>query len=145
MANPNSNSDELIAATEADTEAAGAALATRLSPGAVVVLGGPLGAGKTRFVKGLAAGLGCDDSVSSPSYAIVHEYVGTKGSVYHFDFYRLETPEELDVIGLADYLETGICLIEWGEKFRETLPTAHWEVQLEAMSDGSRCIRIQAP
>lgn len=145
MANPNSNSDELLAATEADTEAAGAALAARLSPGAVVVLGGPLGAGKTRFVKGLAAGLGCGDSVSSPSYAIVHEYSGTKGSVYHFDFYRLETPEELGVIGLADYLETGICLIEWGEKFLETLPAAHWEVQLEARPDGSRCIRIQAP
>ena len=109
------------------------------------MLGGPLGAGKTRFVKGVAAGLGCGETVASPTYAIVNEYFGAKGSVYHFDFYRLESPEELRVIGLADYLETGICLIEWGEKFLEALPAAHWQVRLDPQADGTRKIWIQCP
>jgi len=145
MANPNSESDDLFTQSEADTEAAGFALAGRLGSGAVVVLGGPLGAGKTCLVRGLAAGLGCGEPVSSPSYAIVHEYFGTGGTVYHFDFYRLETPAELEVIGLADYLESGICLIEWGEKFPEALPERHWKIELEPLADGGRRIRIQQP
>ena len=145
MANPNSPIQTQRCATEAATEAAGVELAARLGSGDVVVLGGPLGAGKTRFVKGLAAGLGCGETVASPTYAIVNEYFGSKGSVYHFDFYRLESSEELRVIGLTDYLETGICLIEWGEKFLDALPPAHWQVQLEPQPDGSRQIQIQAP
>jgi len=132
--------------TEADTESAGFALAGRLPARAVVVLGGPLGAGKTCFVRGLAAGLGCGEPVSSPSYAIVHEYFGANGAVYHFDFYRLESPGELEVIGLGDYLDSGVCLIEWGEKFPEALPAGAWKVELEPLvGNGGRRIRIHAP
>lgn len=146
MANPNSESDDLFTQNAADTEAAGFALAGRLAERAVVVLGGPLGAGKTCFVRGLAAGLGCGEPVSSPSYAIVHEYFGTAGPVYHFDFYRLETGAELEVIGLSDYLESGICLIEWGGKFPDSLPAAAWKIELEPLPEnGGRRIRIHAP
>jgi tRNA threonylcarbamoyladenosine biosynthesis protein TsaE len=87
-----------------------------------------LGAGKTQFVKGLAAGLGHGGDVTSPTFTLVHEYTGGRLALFHFDFYRLETGDDALQIGLDDYLDArGVLAIEWAGKFPEVLPAAtHW-------------------
>lgn len=107
----------------ADTFALGQTMATILHPGDVVALDGDLGAGKTHFVKGLAAGLGHTGEVTSPTFTLVHEYTGGRVPLFHFDFYRLESEEEMLRIGLDDYLDAGgIAAIEWASKFPALLP-----------------------
>jgi tRNA threonylcarbamoyladenosine biosynthesis protein TsaE len=91
--------------------------------GTVVSLVGDLGAGKTEFVKGLAAGLGFAGEVTSPTFTILHEYRGGRLPLFHMDFYRLHEESELDEIGFDDYLKAGgVCAIEWGDKFPNRLP-----------------------
>lgn len=109
------------------TEALGEALAPALRPGDVLSLEGPLGAGKTRFVAGLARGLACKARVRSPSFAIVNEYHG-RLLLLHLDLYRLEG-RDLDGLGLEEYAERGVLAVEWGEKLpgawlREALSVA---------------------
>ncbi|MCB1090162.1 MAG: tRNA (adenosine(37)-N6)-threonylcarbamoyltransferase complex ATPase subunit type 1 TsaE [Verrucomicrobiae bacterium] len=111
---------------EAAMIALGAEAANGLRPGSVIALVGPLGAGKTHFSKGLVAGLGGDpDSVTSPTFTLVHEYTrGCRLPVFHFDFYRLDSPAELLAIGWDDYLDEGdgVLLVEWADKFPDLLP-----------------------
>ncbi len=110
----------------------GAEFGRAVEPGAVVSLEGPLGAGKTHFAKGVAAGVGYDGDVSSPTFTLVHEYVGGRMSVSHFDFYRLEDAEELVNLGFDDYLDgSGVVLIEWGDRFPEVIPRNAWRVRIE--------------
>src|SRR3990167_2461906 len=90
--------------------------------GAVFSLEGPLGAGKTQFVKGLARGLGVQEEATSPTFTLVHEYSGGRPALVHFDFYRLESAEELRTPGFDDYLGQGVLAIEWGDKFPHILP-----------------------
>ncbi len=107
---------ELIATDAAQTRAVGERLAACAVAGAVLWLRGDLGAGKTELTKGMAAGLRCADPVSSPSFALIHEYTGGRLPLYHIDLYRLEgnAAEEL---GVEDYLEgDGVTVIEWGER-----------------------------
>lgn len=92
----------------------GAALAPALAVGDVILLSGPLGAGKTCFVAGLARGLGCGGRVRSPSFTLINEYAGTL-PLFHLDLYRLEGAEALD-LGLEEELERGALAVEWGEK-----------------------------
>ena len=107
----------------AETFAHGRALATTLRAGDVVALDGDLGAGKTHFVKGIAAGLGCEGDVTSPTFTLVHEYTGGRVPLFHFDFYRLESEDEVLRIGLDDYLGAGgVLVIEWAGKFPAVLP-----------------------
>ena len=107
---------EYISNSVQETEAIGAALAARLEPGTVVAFTGDLGAGKTAFVRGMAAGLGTADRVTSPTFTIVNEYEGGRLPLFHFDMYRLGGPEELFDIGWDDYLiRGGICAVEWSE------------------------------
>jgi tRNA threonylcarbamoyladenosine biosynthesis protein TsaE len=122
-----------------ETVAFGSAYASRLSPGDVLALSGDLGAGKTHFVKGLAAGLGVSTPVTSPTFTLLHEYPGAGLPLYHFDFYRLETEEEVLAIGLDDYLSgDGIVVIEWAEKFAALLPpTTRW-LELRLISESER-------
>ena len=103
--------------SEAETRAIAAALAPTLAPGAVLLLHGDLGAGKTAFVRGLAEGLGLDpDDVTSPTFTLVHEYRGTRLPLIHVDLYRLDRAE-LDEIGLdQDLAATGITAVEWPER-----------------------------
>jgi tRNA threonylcarbamoyladenosine biosynthesis protein TsaE len=92
-----------------------AAFAQQLEAGAVLILSGVMGAGKTTFVKGLARGLGATSPVSSPTYTYIHEYQTPKGTLVHIDAYRLEDPQKLWQMGLAEYLETSfVTVIEWG-------------------------------
>lgn len=111
--------------------ALGAETAAALGPGSVLALAGPLGAGKTHFCKGVVAGLGGDPAqVTSPTFTLVHEYAGgCRLPVFHFDFYRLDSPAELLAIGWDDYLDesAGVILVEWADKFPDLLPPgARW-------------------
>jgi tRNA threonylcarbamoyladenosine biosynthesis protein TsaE len=97
--------------------------AVKAQPGTILSLIGDLGAGKTEFVKGLAAGLGFSGEVTSPTFTILHEYRGGRLPLFHMDFYRLDEESELDEIGFDEYLKAGgVCAIEWGDKFPSRLP-----------------------
>ena len=109
----------------AETFGHGRALAATLRAGDVLALDGELGAGKTHFVKGIAAGLGCDGDVTSPTFTLVHEYTGGRLPLFHFDFYRLGSEDETLRIGLDDYLGAGgVLVIEWAGKFPALLPVS---------------------
>jgi tRNA threonylcarbamoyladenosine biosynthesis protein TsaE len=107
----------------AETIAFSQALAPVLRRGDVLALSGDLGAGKTQFVKGLAAGLRYRAEVTSPTFTLIHEYIGGRLPLYHFDFYRIESEDEALRLGLEEYLAgDGVCVIEWGDKFPGLLP-----------------------
>jgi tRNA threonylcarbamoyladenosine biosynthesis protein TsaE len=113
---------------EDETRALGAELGRMLGPGAVVALGGELGAGKTVIVRGICETLGCADQVSSPSFTIVNEYSGVV-DVAHCDLYRLDSPEELREIGLEELFDGGrIVLVEWAERMLPLLPLPRVEI-----------------
>lgn len=102
------------------TEQLGAQMAARLQPGDVIAYYGDLGAGKTAFTRGLAAGLGICDRVTSPTYTIVNEYLSGRLPLFHFDMYRLGSADELFDIGWEDYLvRGGVCAVEWSENVDE--------------------------
>ncbi len=101
-----------------ETKALASALAACLQAGDVVLLSGDLGAGKTQFTQGLALGLGASDAVISPTFNIVLTYGSGRLALHHFDLYRLDSADQLEDIGLREYLESdGVCVVEWAEKF----------------------------
>ena len=101
----------------------GKGLGEQAQPGQIYTLSGDLGVGKTVFTKGVAAGLGIREPVSSPTFTIVQEYYDGRLPLYHFDVYRIEDPEEMEEIGYDDYFfGDGVCLIEWADRIRELLP-----------------------
>ena len=105
-----------------ETEQFGEALAASLQPGTVLAYTGTLGMGKTAFTRGLARGLGCRSRVTSPTFTIVNEYEG-RIPLFHFDMYRLSSPDELFDIGWEDYLARGgVCAVEWSERVKDALP-----------------------
>lgn len=129
--------------SESDTRQAAQDLVAALSGRpAVISLEGPLGAGKTCFVKGLAEGLGCDATgVSSPTFSLIHEYPGGRHPLVHMDFYRLESPAELESLGIDDLLaDAHIAAIEWGDRFLDHLPPDTLRLSF-AIEDGQRRIR----
>lgn len=109
----------------------------------LLVLKGPLGAGKTVFVRGLAKGLGLkEDMVNSPSFTMVNEYPGDK-PLYHFDLYRLNDSEELTEIGWDEYLNReGLVVVEWGEKANEFLPSSYYLIDFIILNENEREINI---
>jgi tRNA threonylcarbamoyladenosine biosynthesis protein TsaE len=111
--------------SEDETRALAARLAATLTPGAVLLLSGDLGAGKTAFVRGLAEGLGLDPrEVTSPTFTLVHEYRGGRLPLVHVDLYRLETAD-LDELGLdADLAAAGVVAVEWPERLGRPVPGA---------------------
>ncbi len=132
-------------ATPEDTHAAGAALGERLQAGAVIALTGTLGAGKTHFCQGIVRGLQSADTVTSPTFGLVHEYREGRLPVYHFDFYRLDQAEDLLEIGWDDYLDArGVVIAEWADRFPELLPpgTEWWRLEHEEESGGRLLIRL---
>ena len=105
--------------SEAETSAVGRELAATLASGAVVLLFGDLGAGKTAFVRGMAEGLGvAPDEVSSPTFTLVQEYRGGRLTLFHVDLYRLDDPREVVELGLEEIAEDGVLVIEWAEKLQ---------------------------
>ena len=114
-----------------ETEAAGREFAAQLRPGDVVALRGGLGAGKTAFVRGIASLLAPEARVSSPTFALMHEYAGEM-PLYHFDLYRIPDAEELWSIGFEEFLgREGVVLIEWSENAEGELPQNRITVTIE--------------
>jgi tRNA threonylcarbamoyladenosine biosynthesis protein TsaE len=133
----------ILSRSDAETEAIGADLAARLVGGSRVLLYGELGAGKTAFVRGLAAGLGIDpDEVSSPTFTLVQEYRG-RLPLYHVDLYRLG-PGEVDDLGLDALAADGVLAIEWAERMPRADPGAI-KVRLEHAGEDQRRITLTAP
>ena len=115
--------------------------AQTLRPNDVVALRGDLGAGKTHFVKGVVAGYGSADPVTSPTFTILHEYRGGRLPVFHFDFYRLEDRGEVERLGFEEYLEDGgLAVIEWADRFPELLPERTRWIDLVAGEANDRTI-----
>ena len=139
------NADTVTTAGEDETVAAGERFARTLQPGAVVLLYGQLGAGKTAFVRGLARGLGAaDDEVSSPTFTIVQEYHGASLTLYHVDLYRLE-PKEVDDLGLDDLMgPDSIVAIEWADRWMGR-PDDGIEVAIKEGGGDRRAIEIEIP
>ena len=132
-----------VTRSDAETEAVGQELASSLGPGARVLLYGELGAGKTAFVRGLAAGLGIDpDEVSSPTFTLVQEYSG-RLPLFHVDLYRL-APGEVDDLGLDALAAQGVLAIEWAERLpRADAGAIH--VRLEHAGENDRQITVAGP
>ena len=106
-----------------ETEQIASEFAKELRSGDVIAYRGPMGAGKTAFTRGLAKGLGLDDHVSSPTFALVHQYGSGANALYHFDMYRVESFDDLYSTGFFDYLDFGgILAIEWSENIEGALP-----------------------
>ena len=121
-----------------ETIALGRKLAAMLAPPKLVLLRGELGAGKTTLVKGIAEGFhaATADDVTSPTFTLVHEYRGPEVNVYHIDLYRVDTPRQLETLGLDDLIaENSILLVEWGEKFPRLQRDQNAEITLERVGN----------
>jgi len=130
-------------ASAAETQRLGAHLASVLPPGAVLALYGDLGSGKTQLVKGLAKGLGLSPSaVRSPTYTILHTYEGGTRPLYHFDAYRVQTPDEFVELGFDEYVhdDEGVTCLEWADRVESLLPED--AIRLRLSHDGRHARRI---
>ena len=132
-----------------ETQSLGVVLAERLEPGDLLALRGDLGSGKTCLIQGICRGLRVDDYVTSPTFILINEYAGRLQNqpvpVYHFDLYRIQTPEELEDLGAEEYFYgRGICLIEWAERAGDLLPPRRLDLTLEYLTDSERRIALHA-
>lgn len=133
----------VITKSPEQTELLGKKLAELLRPGDVIAYYGDLGAGKTAFTRGLAAGLGIREAVTSPTYTIVNEYLSGRMPLFHFDMYRLSSSDELFDIGWEDYLARGgVCAVEWSENVADAMQGAI-SVRIGRDSDEQRTIIIE--
>lgn len=133
---------EINSLDELDTVAE--AIINSLDGRTVVAFDAPMGAGKTTLISRIAALLGAEDSVTSPTFAIVNQYEGTEHTIYHFDMYRIERVEEALDFGSEEYLSSGdLCLVEWPEKIEPLLPDDTMVVRIEILSDTARRFEIQ--
>ncbi len=127
-----------------ETEHFARTFAAQLHGGETLLLQGPLGAGKTHFVKGLAVGLGISDVVTSPTFALHNEYVG-RLALNHFDFYRVDSAEEVEMLGLHELfcLPNAVSAIEWSDNVAELLPRNCTQVRIDVLGDLVRRITVQ--
>jgi tRNA threonylcarbamoyladenosine biosynthesis protein TsaE len=133
----------LSSVTPEETRAIGERIGAALAPGSVVLLRGPLGAGKTVLVKGIARGLGVEDEVISPTYTIVADYPG-RIPLAHVDLYRVEGAAEIANLGLDDLLAgPGVTVVEWGEKLEPTLGREAVRVAISLEPDGGRLVVVE--
>ena len=136
---------ETVTHSADETVEFGRALAPVLSPPRLVLLCGPLGAGKTTLVKGIAEAFlaAPAEEVTSPTFTLVHEYQGPRARVYHIDLYRIDTERELATLGLEDlFLPDNVLLIEWGEKFPHLRATRDIEIRIERLGENDRKITV---
>ena len=125
-----------LSKTREQTEAFACAYAKTLKSGDVILLDGEMGAGKTVFAKGVAKGLGIEEEVTSPTSAYMNDY---DGRLFHYDCYRIESVEQAERLGLADYFDMGgICLIEWSQNIARLLPPHVKRVQIIKKGENER-------
>src|SRR6187401_2271922 len=134
-----------VSHTEHDTERIGAALASVLPAGTVLGLIGPLGAGKTRLVQGVATALGVPPGrVTSPTFVLVNEYTGGRIPVYHFDIYRLQDDDDFLNLGPEEYFDSaGIRFVEWADRVATLLPPDRLDITIEVTSETERRITLR--
>lgn len=126
---------KLITHEAEETRKLGRTLGSLLPGGSLLCLNGDLGAGKTAFSGGIAEGLEIEDTVTSPTFTIVNEYSG-RLPFFHFDVYRIDSPEEMFEIGFDEYLNSeGIIVIEWAERIRELLPAERLDITIKRPED----------
>jgi tRNA threonylcarbamoyladenosine biosynthesis protein TsaE len=144
---------EFESRSTADTIRIGGEIAALLTPPCLLILRGPLGAGKTTLVKGMAEALHAAeaDEVTSPTFTLIHEYEGTRLEagreipvmLYHLDLYRLETERQVEALGIAELAtDDAILLVEWGEKFPGIVRRSQGEIVMEASGGDSRRITV---
>jgi len=134
---------ELKLPTEQDMLAFGTGMAKLVCETCLVTLQGDLGAGKTTLVRGLLQAAGHGGAVKSPTFSLVEPYELNGYRVFHFDLYRLQDPEELEYIGIRDYLgDSALCLIEWPEKAGSLLPVADINIIIRKVNEG-RSVRLE--
>ena len=137
---------KLLSNSLAETMEVGRALGSLCEPGDVVCLGGELGSGKTTLAQAIAKGAGVDDQeyVNSPTFAVLHEYCG-RIPIYHMDFYRLGSSDDVLALGLDEYLcGDGLALIEWFERAEDVLPESMLVVHLSFVNTNSRAISLHS-
>lgn len=141
------NPNEHITHSAEETMDLGRKLASSLKSARMVILRGDLGTGKTTLVKGIAEGLeaASQEDVTSPTFTLIHEYRGPEVYVYHVDLYRVDTPRELDTLGLDELFaeEGNLVLLEWGEKFPRFQKERDVEIVLERRADQERKITVK--
>jgi len=136
---------EITTHSAEETIAFGRTLARLLAPPKLVLLRGDLGAGKTTLIKGIASAFeaASEEEVTSPTFTLVHEYHGPTANLYHIDLYRVDTPRQLETLGLDDLIaQDSILLIEWGEKFSRFVRDRDVEVTLERVGENDRKIQV---
>jgi tRNA threonylcarbamoyladenosine biosynthesis protein TsaE len=136
---------EFITRSPEETIALGRTLVTMLTPPKLVVLRGDLGAGKTTLVKGIAEAFhaAAEEDVVSPTFTLIHEYRGPEAILYHIDLYRVDTPRQLETLGLDDLIaENSVLLIEWGGKFARFERERDVEIGFERLGENERRVRI---
>jgi tRNA threonylcarbamoyladenosine biosynthesis protein TsaE len=134
---------EFISHSAEQTQRLGIQLGKLAKAGDVMLLVGELGAGKTCLAQGIAWGLGIDDYALSPSFVLIREYQG-RLLLYHIDFYRLDSIEEVIDLGLDDYLcGGGVCVVEWADKALPVLPEEHLLVRLEHLGENERRLCLE--
>lgn len=134
---------EIIIKSLADLRPAAAEFLSAIEGYSLVAFYAPMGAGKTTFTKAICQELGVEaDDISSPTFAIVNEYLtASDDTIYHFDFYRITKNEEALDIGLYDYLDSGnLCLMEWPENIEDLLPEETLKVHISILDDGTRVL-----
>lgn len=133
---------KLYSKSEQQTEEIAERLSKTLKGTEIITMFGGLGAGKTAFTRGLARGLGIIDGVSSPTFALVHEYEG-RFMLFHFDMYRIGSFDDLYSTGFYDYQGQGILIIEWSENIESFLPETRINVRIKRISEHEREITIE--
>ncbi len=133
---------EVRCPTEADTRAVARKLAASLRPGDVIVLAGGLGVGKTLFTSGLAAGLGVEETVVSPSFVLVRQYRTGFLSMIHVDVYRLGSLNEFDDLEVFELAVDGVVVIEWGDALEGAIPDDHLRIDFAVEPDSARVLRL---
>lgn len=116
-----------LSKNELETKQFARTLASNLKKGDILILSGDLGSGKTKFTEGILSFFGLENEISSPTFTIVNEYNNTT-PIYHFDVYRLSDTDEFFAIGGEEYLQNGICIIEWGELIESILPKNYLKI-----------------
>ena len=135
----------IVTASAAETRAIAHELAAALPPDIVLALHGDLGVGKTTFVQGLAAGFGCPDPVTSPTFTIYTLHQGGRRTLVHLDAYRLDTGAQIDSLMLEDFLVSPYCLaVEWPEKIADWIPSEAWHIELGITADEHHTLRLLA-